>query len=116
MDLRLIVALVSDDYSEKVIDKAREMGATGASVITSGHGEGLNPPKTFFGLTFEGQIDMILFIVEKHLSRSILEGISEVAGFDSASGSGVAMQLNIEDAVGLKTQLETIEHEIENQI
>ncbi|NIV11079.1 MAG: P-II family nitrogen regulator, partial [Aliifodinibius sp.] len=50
MDLRLIVALVSDDYTEKVIDKAREIGATGASVITSGHGEGLNPPKTFFGL------------------------------------------------------------------
>ncbi|NIU87086.1 MAG: P-II family nitrogen regulator, partial [Nitrosopumilaceae archaeon] len=46
----------------------------------------------------------------------ILEGISEVAGFDSASGSGVAMQLNIEDAVGLKTQLETIEHEIEDQL
>ena len=59
---------------------------------------------------------MILFIVEKHLSRDILEGIAEVGNFDKKSGTGIAMQLNIEDAVGLKGQLETIEHEIEDQI
>lgn len=40
MDFKLIVALVSDDYTEKVVEKARKMGATGATVITSGHGEG----------------------------------------------------------------------------
>lgn len=116
MDFKLIVALVSDDYTEKVIKNARKMGATGATVITSGHGEGLNPPKTFFGLTLEGQIDMILFTVEQHLSRTILEGISDVANFDTQSGTGIAMQINIEDAVGLKAQLETIEHKIEDQI
>ncbi|MCI5059546.1 MAG: P-II family nitrogen regulator [Alphaproteobacteria bacterium] len=116
MDFKLIVALVSDDLTDKVIDKAREMGATGVSVFTSGRGEGLEPSKTFFGMTFEGQIDMILFIVEKHMSRTILEAISEAAGFDKKSGSGIAMQINIEDAIGLKAQLKTIEHEIEDQI
>jgi hypothetical protein len=116
MDFKLIVALVSDDYTETVIQKAREMGATGASVITSGHGAGLTPKKTFFGLTFEGQIDMVLFIVEQHLSRDILEAISESGHFDTESGSGVAMQLNIEDAVGLAAQLKTIESEIEDQL
>lgn len=116
MDFKLIVALVSDDYTDKVIQKAREMGATGASVITSGHGEGLKPQKTFLGLTFEGQIDMVLFIVERHLSRDILEAIAETGKFDTQSGSGVAMQLDIEDAVGLKAQLKTIESEIEDQL
>lgn len=116
MDFKLIVALVSDDYTDKVIDKARAMGATGASVITSGRGEGLKPQKTFFGLTLEGQIDMVLFIVEQHLCRDILEGIAKEAHFDTDSGAGVAMQLDIEDAVGLKTQLHTIETEIEDQL
>lgn len=116
MDFKLIIALVSDDYTDKVIDKAREKGATGASIITSGRGEGLKPQKTFLGLTMEGQIDMLLFIVEQHLSRDILEAISETAKFDTNSGTGIAMQLNIEDAVGLTAQLETIEHEIEDQI
>ncbi len=116
MDFKLIIALVSDDYTEKVIENARETGATGATVITSGHGEGLKPAKTFFGLTLEGQIDMVLFIVEKHLSRTILEGIAETGNFDKESGTGIAVQIDIEDAVGLKAQLKTIEHEIEDQI
>lgn len=116
MDFKLIVALVSDEATEKVIKKAREMGATGASVITSGRGEGLAPQKTFLGLTFEGQIDMVLFIVERHLSREILEAIAEVGEFDKKSGTGVAVQLDIEDAVGLQAQLQTIENEIEDQL
>ena len=116
MDLKLIVALVSDDHTDKIIDKAREMGATGATVITSGRGEGLNPHKTFFNLTFEGQIDMVLFLVEQHLSRSILESISEIASLNDQHGAGVAMQIDVEDAIGLKTQLKTIEKEIEDQI
>ncbi len=116
MDFKLIIALVSDECTEKVISKAREMGATGATVITNARGEGLKPAKTFFGLTLEGQIDMILFIVEQHLSREILEGIGEAGEFDKKSGTGIAMMLNIEDAVGLKAQLETIEHEIEDQL
>ncbi len=116
MDFKLIVALVSDDCTDKIIEKARELGATGSSVITSGRGEGLKPQKTFLGMTLEGQIDMVLFIVEKHLSRDILEAIAETGKLDTKSGSGVAMQLDIEDAVGLKSHLETIEHEIEDQI
>ena len=116
MDFKLITVLVSDDYTEKVIERARAEGATGATVITSGRGEGLAPAKTFFGLTLEGQVDMILFIVEKHLSRHILEKIAEVADFDNNPGTGIAMQINIEDAIGMKTQQETIKKEIEDQI
>ncbi|MCB1557264.1 MAG: P-II family nitrogen regulator [Alphaproteobacteria bacterium] len=116
MNFKLIVALVSNERTEKVIEKAREMGATGATVITSGRGEGLTPHKTFFGLTLEEQVDMVLFIVEQHLSRDILEGIATIGHFETKSGSGIAMQLNIEDAVGLRTQLEAIEQEIEEQI
>lgn len=116
MHFKLIIALVSDDHTEKVINKAREMGATGATTITSGRGEGLKPQKSFFGLTVEGQVDMVLFIVEEHISRQILEGISEVAQFDTGSGTGIAMQLDIEDAVGMKAQIQTIEQEIEDKI
>lgn len=107
MNLKLIIALVSDDDTDDVIAKARKMGATGATVITSGRGEGLTPQKSFLGLTIDGQTDMLLFIVEQHLSRQILEALS---------GSGVAMQINIEDAIGLTSQLETIEQKIEDQI
>jgi len=116
MKLKLIIAMIPDENTEKTIEIARQLGATGATVITSARGEGLTPSKTFFGLTLEGQIDVILFIVEEHLSRVILEGIEETGEFKTKSGSGVAFQLDLEDAVGLGSQLATIKEEIEDQI
>lgn len=116
MKFKGIIALVDDDITEQIIHAAREAGATGCTVISSARGEGLKPPKTFFGLDLEEQRDFVLFIVEQHLSRHILERIAEVGGFDQRMGAGVAFQFDLEDVVGLGSQLDTIEEEIEDQI
>jgi Nitrogen regulatory protein P-II len=111
-----IIALVDDELTERVIDAARESGATGCTVISSARGEGLEPAKTFFGLNLEEQRDFVLFIVEQHLSRHILERIADAGGFDKNVGAGVAFQFDLEDVVGLTSQMDRIEHEIEDQI
>jgi nitrogen regulatory protein PII len=116
MKFKLIMALVPDEDTEKIISIAREKGATGSTVITSAHGEGLSRSKTFLGLTLEGQVDLVLFLVEVHLSRQILEAIAETGRFDEKPGNGIAFQLDIEDAMGLTTQIRTIEREIEDEI
>ncbi|MBL6935657.1 MAG: P-II family nitrogen regulator, partial [Alphaproteobacteria bacterium] len=46
MKFKLIMALVSDDKTEEVLQAARDAGATGATMISSARGEGLEPPKT----------------------------------------------------------------------
>ena len=115
MKFKLIVALVNDEETELVVKTAREAGATGSTVITSGRGEGLTPAKTFFGLDLEGQRDLILLLVEGHLSRNILERIAEAGDFEQP-GKGVAFQVDIEDAVGLQAQIEKISSEIEEKI
>jgi hypothetical protein len=111
-----IITLVADDRTEDVVEAARRNGATGFTVISSARGEGLEPPKTFFGLALEGQRDVVLFLVEEHLSRHILETIAEAGHFDDAVGTGIAFQFDIEDAVGLSSQIGTIQHEIEDRI
>ena len=116
MKFKLIVALVNDHQTETVLKTAREGGATGATVITSARGEGLKPAKTFFGLDLEAQRDMILLLVEGHLSRRILEAITKVGEFDETPGTGIAFQVDIEDAVGLTSQIGTISSEIEEEI
>ena len=116
MKFKLIVALVADEYTEQVIDVARKAGATGATVIKSARGEGLKPAKTFLGLTLEGQVDVLLFIVEQHMSRSILERVAAEAEFGDSPGAGVVFQVPIEDAIGMGSQLEAIKDEIEEQI
>ena len=67
-------------------------------------------------MSLTGQRDILLFVVEEHLSRAILEEIATVGAFDEKSGSGIAVQIDIEDAVGLANQIAEIQHEIEDQI
>ncbi len=116
MRLKLIVALVSDDKTDPVIDAARAGGATGATIITGVRGEGLKPQKTFFGLDLAAKRDVVLFLVVETRARDILERIREAGRFEQEPGAGIAFQIPIEDAVGLSTQLPTILEEIEDEI
>jgi uncharacterized protein YaaQ len=116
MKFKLIVALVDDKETELVVKTAREAGATGSTVITSARGEGLKPVKTFLGLDLESQRDVILLLVEGHMCREILERIAVVGHFDDTPGTGIAFQIDIEDAVGLGSQIKTISDEIEEKL
>lgn len=112
MKFKLLVVMTENDLTDLVIETARGHGATGCTVITNARGEGLKPAKTFLGLTVAGQRDMILLMVEAHRSRDILEEIGAACRFDIDPGAGVAFQIDIEDAIGLRAQIETIQQGI----
>jgi nitrogen regulatory protein PII len=113
---KLIIAFVEDDKTDLVLETARKCGAKGATVINNARGEGLNQSKTFFGLTLETQRDVLLFLVEERLSRYILEEIAKVAEFDSKPGIGIAFQIDVEDTIGIKHQVEELTQELEDKL
>ena len=116
MNLKMIMAFVADEKTDVVMEAAREAGATGVTVITGVRGEGLVPEKTFLGLDLSAQRDMLLFLVAAPKAREILETISKAGRFDEEPGTGIAIQIEIEDAVGLKTQEEVLITEIEETL
>ncbi|OBT08614.1 transcriptional regulator [Vibrio sp. UCD-FRSSP16_10] len=116
MRFKLILAFVEDTRTDAVLDAARTAGATGATVISNARGEGLNKKRTFLGLTLEVQKDVLLFVVEEHLSRRILEKISDIGEFDQQPGQGIAVQIDVEDAVGVAHQVETLTKMVEGEI
>ncbi len=116
MHFKLLIAFVEDSKTDKVMDAAREAGATGATVINNARGEGLLQSKTFFGLSLVAQRDVILFLVEEHLSRHILEKICEVGEFDTSPGTGIAIQVDVEDAVGVAHQIEKLTDIVEEEL
>lgn len=116
MHFKLILAFVEDTETNAIMAAAREAGATGATVINNARGEGLNKTKTFFGLALESQRDVIVFIVEEHLSRHILETISTVGCFDTKPGTGIAVQLDVEDAVGVAHQVKQLSEHLEDSL
>ena len=116
MHFKLLIAFVTADKTERVLNAARDAGATGATVITNARGEGVEPVKTFFGLSLETQRDVLLFLVEEHLSRYILETIDEAAEFQTKAGTGIAFQVDVEDAVGISHQIQKLTPVVEEQI
>ena len=116
MHFKLIITFVEDTKTDAVMDAAREAGATGATVINNARGEGLKQSKTFFGLSLETQRDVLLFLVEEHMSRTIIEQIAEVAEFEDNPGSGIAFQVDVEDAVGVSKQIMELSEAVEEQL
>ena len=116
MHFKLIISFVEDSKTDAVMKAAREAGATGATVINHARGEGLAMKKTFFGLSLEAQRDVVLFLVEEHLSRHILEKISEIGEFEDRPGTGIAIQIDVEDAVGVTHQIEQLVDVVESEL
>ena len=114
MHFKMIIVFVEDKKTDDVMDAAREAGATGATIIHNARGEGLKVSKTFFGLSLETQRDVILFLVEEHLSRHILEEINRAGELDEEPGTGIAFQVDVEDAVGVVQQAKEISQEVED--
>lgn len=115
MKFKLIFVMTEDELTDKAIQTARAHGATGCTVITSARGEGLKPAQTFLGLTIAGQRDIVLFLVEEHHSREILEAVAAACEFDTKPGTGMAFQIDIEDAIGLHGQITSIEQEFSEE-
>lgn len=116
MHFKLIITLVEDDKTEAVMTAARKSGATGATVIGQARGEGLEKTRTFLGLSLEAQRDVLLFLVEEHLSRGILETIADIGEFESKPGTGIAFQIDVEDAVGVSQQIRKLTEVVEDEI
>jgi len=116
MHFKLIIALVEDSKTNEVVEAARTAGATGSTVINQARGEGVKKSKTFFGLNLETQRDVILLLVEEHMSRSILETIAKVGEFDEKPGTGIAFQVDVEDAVGITHQIKELTTSVEEKL
>lgn len=116
MHFKLICVFADDSKTDKIMDIAREKGATGSTLISNARGEGLSRNKTFFGLTLDTQRDIIMLLVEEHMSREILESIADAGEFNDKPGSGIAFVLDIEDVVGVSAQIATLAPVVEEEI
>jgi len=112
MHFKMIIVFTEDEKTDAIMNAARDAGATGATVIHNARGEGLKVSKTFFGLSLETQRDVILFLVEEHLCRHILEEINRAGELDARPGTGIAFQIDVEDAVGITHQAKEISQDV----
>jgi len=116
MHFKLIIALTEDSITDRIVEAARDKGATGSTVISSARGEGLKIAKTFLGLSLETQRDVILLLVEEHMCRDILETMASAGDFEANPGTGIAFSIDVEDAVGVSHQVSQLSEIVEEEL
>jgi hypothetical protein len=116
MHFKLIIIMAEDERTQSIIDAARKAGATGCTVLNQARGEGINPAKTFLGLSVDSQVEVILMLAEEHMSREIMEQAALAGEFDETPGTGIAFQIDVEDAIGFRHQIAVLTEAVEDRL
>jgi nitrogen regulatory protein PII len=103
MAYKSIVAMVKPDLTDRVVDSAKQVGATGATIIPAS-GTGAHEAKTFFGLSLDIRTDVVIFLVDGEMVEPVLSAIKEAGRF-SEPGTGIAFVLAVEEIAGFESQL-----------
>lgn len=82
-ELKALYIIVNAGFSATVVDIARSLGATGATIINA-RGS-VAKPKTIFGITIDTEKEIVLSVVEKEIAVKIVEAIREKAGVGTAA-------------------------------
>ena len=99
-EFEMIICIDNAGFSGEVMDAAREVGATGGTIIHA-RGTANKKAEETFKITINPEKDMILLAVHKDIKDAVLKKIYEKVGL-STDAHGVAFSLPIADAVGIK--------------
>ena len=116
MHFKLIIIMSEDVRTQTILDAARQAGATGCTVLNQARGEGIKPTKTFLGLSIDSQVDVIMLLAEEHMSREIMEEVAVAGEFDETPGTGIAFQVDVEDAIGVRHQIQALAEAVEDRL
>ncbi|OOG24062.1 transcriptional regulator [Thioalkalivibrio denitrificans] len=115
MKFAVLVAILAEELEEKAIDSAKKGGAGGVTILDA-RGIGNEEKKTFFGLTYEGSQSVLIFVLEKKLSVSILKKLTRDLELDKHS-KGVVFTIPLEHIAGIDVgQIERFEERIRDDI
>lgn len=77
-ELKALYIIVNAGFSSEVVQIARSLGATGATIINA-RGS-VAKPKTILGITIDTEKEIVLSVVKKDVAIKIINAIKEKAG------------------------------------
>ncbi len=95
----LIIAVVNQKYTDKVLDCSRAAGATGATIL---HTRSINNKQAeqLIGTSFQQETDTIAFLTSNAYKAKIMEAIRENAGLKT-DGGAVLFSLPVDSLIGI---------------
>lgn len=109
---KLLMVFVADSHADRVLDAARAAGATGATIIPEALGQGLRKTTGIFGLEILSPRDVLLILVEERRVKAVLEAVRQAGELDESLSTGVALVIDVEQAVGLSEHVRKLATEL----
>lgn len=82
-ELKALYIIVNAGFSSEVVDIARSVGSTGATIINA-RGS-VAKPQTILGITIDSEKEIVLSVVEKDIAIKIMEEVKKKAGVGTAA-------------------------------
>jgi nitrogen regulatory protein PII len=95
----LIIAVVNQKFTDKVIDSSRAAGATGATILHT-RSVGNRQAEQLIGTTFTQETDTVVFLTTYEYKAQIMEAIRESAGLKT-DGGAVIFSLPVDSLIGI---------------
>ena len=96
----VIVAIVNEGHSDKVMDAAREAGARGGT-ISNARGSGNKEIEKKYGVIITPQKEMLYILVSETIRDQVMSAINKAVGIDTP-GQGIVFSLPVDNISGLK--------------
>ncbi|MBC8591029.1 P-II family nitrogen regulator [Lachnospiraceae bacterium NSJ-29] len=97
--MRCIVAIVERGKADKIVESAKDAGASGATVFY-GRGTGESEVKRFLNIHIEASKEIIIILTESSKKNEIMKAMVE-AGELKKPGTGIIFTVTISDLIGL---------------
>ena len=96
----VVVVIVNEGHSDKVMDAAREAGARGGT-IAHARGSGTKDIEKKYGIVITPSKEMLYILVNENIRDNVMAAINKAAGLDTM-GQGIIFSLPVDNASGLK--------------
>lgn len=98
----VVVVIVNEGHSEKVMDAAREAGARGGT-IAHARGSGTKDIEKKYGIVITPQKEMIYILVNEKIRDAVMSAVNKAAGLDTL-GQGIVFSLPVDNVSGIKLE------------
>ena len=96
----LLVVIANQGHTELIMDAAREVHATGGTVIHA-KGTGIQQAEKFMGVTLVPEKEMVFIVARKDRKDEIMSAIMRKAGTGSKAGA-IVFSLPVTDTAGMR--------------
>lgn len=116
MKFSALVAIVPEELEQECVDKARDCGAGGITILP-GRGISNSARKTFFGLTYDGSQSVLLMVLEKGLALDVLKSLQKIVMPTPEDSRGLLFTVPLEHIGGIDmTQVEKFEQHLKDSL